>query len=83
MPRYINPHVNFYVRADSVVDTETPTEVSTQQELRRAHDLGLYTVEELEGLLEELSETLTAWVENHSPYVVEVEEAEAAEGADE
>ena len=72
MPRYIDPHLNIYVRADSVVDTEgTPPEISTVQELRREHDLGLYTVEEIGELLDEFSDTLAAWTASHPPHEVE------------
>ena len=69
MARYVDPHVAFYIRADSVVGpTANPLEVTQIQELRKSHDLGLYTVEELEGLLEELGDTLAEWVGNHPPH---------------
>ncbi len=73
--RYVDPHIDFYVRAMGVANTEgTPPEVPTLQELRKSHDLGLYTVEELEDLLKELSETLAEWVDNHPPHEPESEE---------
>lgn len=69
MARYVDPHLTCYVRADSIVDSEgTPPEISTMQELRGSHDLGLYTVEELEDLLGEIADTIVAWVGNHPPY---------------
>lgn len=72
--RLVDPHIDFYVRAICQAATEgTPPEVPTQQELRVSHDLGLYTVEELEDLLGELCTTLTEWVENHPPYEPEPE----------
>lgn len=74
--RYIDPHVGFYIKAMSASCACHPvpaTEVPTQQELRRSHDLGLYTVEELEDLLEEIDDTLGEWVEAHPPHVEEGE----------
>lgn len=72
MARYVNPHLECYVRADSIVEAteppQQPPEIPTQQELRRKHDLGLYTVEELEDLLKEVSEAIVAWVGNHPPH---------------
>jgi len=72
MARYVNPHVEFYVRADEViVPGGTPPSVPTLQELRKSHDLGNYTVEELEDLLGELTDTLVEWVQNHPPHEIE------------
>lgn len=72
MARYVDPHVDFYVRAITVVDPEaTPSEVPQMQELRRSHNLGLYTMEELEDLLKELGETMTGWVEHYPPHDAE------------
>ncbi len=72
MPRYVDPHLNFYVRATGIIDPEAqPPEVSVIQELRKSHNLGLYTVEELEESLEALGETLAEWVGNNPPHEVE------------
>jgi hypothetical protein len=69
MARYVDPHVDFYIRATGIVDPAgTPPEIPQMQELRKSHDLGLYTVEELEELLETLGETLTEWVGNNPPH---------------
>lgn len=66
--RLVDPHIDFSIRATSVADTEgTPPEVPTTQQLRASHNLGLYTVEQLEDLLEALSTKLTKWVESHPP----------------
>jgi hypothetical protein len=72
MVRYVDPHLNFYIRATGIIDPEAkPPEVSQMQELRKAHDLGLYTVKELEELLEVLGKTLAEWVETNPPHEVE------------
>jgi hypothetical protein len=69
MPRYVNPHLDFYIRADSIVaEGQVPPEEPSMQELRRVYNLGLYTVEELEELLDEIASTLAEWVGNHPPH---------------
>ncbi len=68
-PRYVDPHIDFNVRATSWVDAErTPPEIATTQQLQASYDLGWYTVEQLEDLLATLGEKLTKWVGNHPPY---------------
>jgi hypothetical protein len=72
MARYVNPHLECYIRADSIVEVteppQQPPEQSVLQELRRKHNLGLYTVEELEDLLGEIADVIVEWVENHPPH---------------
>ena len=66
--RYANPHLEVYVRADSVIpEGANPPQPSSLQELRVKFNLGCYTVAKLEKLLGKISETVEEWVEKNPP----------------
>lgn len=72
MSRYVDPHLDLEIHGLAAVSTQgPPPEVARQQHLRASYDLGLYTVEELTDLLEELGATVTEWVGVHPPYEAE------------
>lgn len=63
-----DPHVNLYVRATQVVDpVAVPPQEAALQELRRVRNLGLYTLDQMEDLLNELDQCVAGWVGAHPP----------------
>ena len=67
-PTHINPHLELYIRGDTHGSPgANPPVLSTLQEFRRKIDLGCYSAETLDELLDGLVEYITEWVAENDP----------------
>lgn len=69
MPQLYDPHIHLILKGNIVVDPPSQiAEEEAEQVIQRVFNLGLYRIDEMEELLDELKDRLENWVGNHPPH---------------